>query len=182
MGQLPEQQLTKWQAKADELRPKRDETQQLLDQQYIAEESLLDQGKQAAREKNLHRQQRLAARLAECRQTIRTTTTLHQIYNRQLAIIESCIHNATIIQTSNAVNLPGAEELSQGFIQSELILEELNDIASLTSQMTLCDDIPTNEEKSILAEFDSLGISNSVRTDFTSISEYTIEQPGAAQE
>lgn len=84
---------------------------------------------------------------------------MHAIHDRQVAILETRIHNATIKQTGSSVKLPNAEELAQESADAELIMQELTEAADLALQVEVGagDSMAYSEgEEAILAEFEAM--------------------------
>lgn len=163
LGKLPEQQLARWEDEAEKLRPKRDEAQRNLDYQESQEQQLLNEGREAHRQNNMAWKKQVAGKLIRCRRELKKAKAMHAIHDRQVAILETSIHNATIQQTGSSIKLPNAAELAQESADAELIMQELTEAADLALQVEVGagDSMAYSQgEEAILAEFEAMAQEN----------------------
>jgi hypothetical protein len=159
MGKLPHQQMAAWNKQADEIRPKRDEARRELDYLQNDERNLLEEGGRAAKAKNMTWQRQIAERLIRCRRDIKKAQAQLLIQDRQLTVLETRIHNASIKQVGETIDLPSAADLTQESAEAEMVMQELTEMADLATSVEVgAEDSYTasQSEEDILAEFAAL--------------------------
>ena len=158
LGRLPHQQLAKWRQEVAKLHPARDEAQEEIDWHREQEQSILTAGAEAAKLKNRSAQKQEAEKLVQCRREIRKAKAQHSIYDQQMVVLETRIHNATIKQTSQSVQLPAAADLTREAADAELAMRELTEVSNLAAaiEVSVDESVSTQEEEDILAEFEAM--------------------------
>lgn len=75
--------------------------------------------------------------------------------NQQINIINTHIHNLTLIQQGQAASLPTSEELTADAVRAEEMVEQLRADAELVSSLEtdVAETVMSDEEKQILEEF-----------------------------
>ncbi len=98
---------------------------------------------------------RLAAQLAQLRRDIGRHNTTANMLNQQINIINTHIHNLTLIQQGQAASLPTSEELTADAVRAEEMVEQLRADAELVSSLEtdVAETVMSDEEKQILEEF-----------------------------
>ncbi|MFO0973624.1 MAG: hypothetical protein U1A27_09320 [Phycisphaerae bacterium] len=99
---------------------------------------------------------RLAAQVVQVRKEIERWNTIAGMLNQQLNIINTDIHNLTLLQQGQIARLPSAEELTEHAVAAEEMLETLSADAKLVEGLEthVAEQVVTDEEAAVLAEFD----------------------------
>ncbi len=99
---------------------------------------------------------RLAAQLAQLRREITRQNTSANMLSQQINIINTHIHNLTLIQQGQAAELPTAEEITEDAVRAEEMLEQVRADSDLVSslEMGTAAAVMSDEEKQILEEFE----------------------------
>ena len=117
------------------------------------EQELLEEGRN--KPSNIVRR-RLAAQIAQLRKDIQRQNTTANMLNQQVNIISTRIHNLTLIQQGQMVEMPSTEELTEEAVQAEELLEQIRGDADLVSTLEtgMSEAMTSQEELDILQEFD----------------------------
>lgn len=116
------------------------------------EAELLQQGKDS---ENAIQKKRLAAQIAQLRRDITRQNTRAAMLTRQVDIINTDIHNLTLIEQGDLAQLSTVEEITDNAVKAEEMLERLSDDAELASTVCGLDAaLVSEEEEAILREFE----------------------------
>jgi hypothetical protein len=117
------------------------------------ESELLEKGKA---NKSPVVRRRVASELSQIRKSLNRQNKTAAVFNHQMNVLSSHIHNLTLIDTAKTEVLPTSEELTQHAVQAEEILETLTSDADLLTTLEPGLDSMTDEELAIMEEFDAL--------------------------
>lgn len=128
------------------------------------EAGLMEQGRTASSATPRHR---IAAQVAQCRKDIRRQNAIANMLNQQIDVINTDIHNLTLIRQGSMAKLPTTEELTQNAVQAEEMLETLQGDSELVGQLEtgINESLTSEEELAILREFDGEDESLDTETD-----------------
>jgi len=99
---------------------------------------------------------RLASQLAQLRREITRQNTSANMLSQQINIINTHIHNLTLIQQGQAARLPTTEEITEDAVRAEEMLEQVRADSDLVSSLETgtAAAVTSDEEKQILEEFE----------------------------
>lgn len=134
---------------------RRDRIYEDIGQLEEKEAKLREEGKAAHASKAQVKERRVAAQLVQLRKDIGRQNTTAAMLNKQLNIINTDIHNLTLIQQGEMASLPSTEELTENAVKAEEMLETLSADADLIGSLEtgIEETLTSNEELEVLKEF-----------------------------
>lgn len=138
-------------ARRASLSGKLDELRQNSEQLEKKEQGLTERGRAASSQVA---KRGLAGEILRVRQEISRCNTTAAIFNKQINIISTHIHNLELARTGSAVQIPSSEELTEAAVNAEEIIEELAASDQLVSglEVSMAGSTMSEEEAAILAE------------------------------
>ena len=113
----------------------------------------LDEGRRTS---SASTRRRLAGQIAQLRKELARQNTLVGMFNAQIEILSTDVHNLTLVLHGQMTELPDAAELTENAVRAEEMLESFKDDAELARdlQTGIGEVVTSDEEQAILKEFD----------------------------
>lgn len=151
-GPTTDDKISAMQTKVDELTEKRDQIYTDTDGLAKKETELLEEGKAST---SPIARRRIAAQISQLRKDLGRSNASIAIFNGQINILSTDIHNMKLLEASNLAQLPDAQKVTQNAVRAEEMIEALSSNAELVDALSATNDILTSDEElAILREFE----------------------------
>ena len=95
---------------------------------------LLEEGKKVD---TISIKKRIAGQICNLRKDLRRMNTTVSLLNSKISILGTSIHNMSILNDAMAIEVPTGDELSEGAVVAEQMIEEITDTASLANSLDI---------------------------------------------
>lgn len=146
-----DEKLAELKAKSEDLCSRRDSVYDGSSDLEALEAGLLEKGKEST-SKVVRR--RLAARLASVRKDLSRANASAAMFNKQIDIVHTAIHNMELVSHCETASLDPVEQITENAVKAEEILESLTADADMMSVLACTNVSMSADELAILEEFE----------------------------